>query len=135
MVQFSARPIRIVDSIAFSLAVGSEPGSARHTGQTCVFGGAPKVVGQPQNIFEAVPSSTCVSSPSTGSKRSSASSYGMSVAVSAMLVTQSFQCFDHVIPPLLEGGHLPQFSDAGVLRYREIEVSERAFLLRVQPRL
>jgi len=31
-----------------------------------VFGGAPNFVEQPQNIFDAVPSSTWVSRPSTG---------------------------------------------------------------------
>ena len=44
--------MRIVDSIAMPLATGSEPGSARQTGQTCVLGGAPNAVGQPQNIFD-----------------------------------------------------------------------------------
>ncbi len=82
--------MRIVDSIAAALATGSAPGKARQVGQTWVFGGAPKVVGQPQNIFELVPSSTWVSRPSTGSNLSNASSYGMSVGVSAMLITQSF---------------------------------------------
>ena len=37
-------------------------------------GSAPKAVEQPQNIFEAVLSSTCTSRPSTGSKAASASS-------------------------------------------------------------
>jgi hypothetical protein len=36
------------------LSTGSAPGSPRHTGQTWELGGAPKVVGHPQNIFEAV---------------------------------------------------------------------------------
>src|SRR5437762_2954471 len=53
--------------MAVAFAVGSAPGRPRHTGQTCVFGGAPKSVAQPQNIFDAVPSSTWVSSPITGS--------------------------------------------------------------------
>ena len=65
--QFSARPMRIVDSMATAFATGSAPGSPRHTGQMCVFGSAPNSVEQPQNIFDAVPSSTCVSSPMTGS--------------------------------------------------------------------
>src|SRR5690606_32500864 len=91
--------MRIVDSMAFWLATGSAPGSARQVGQTCVLGGAPKVVLQPQNIFDLVPSSTCVSRPSTGSKRSSASSYGMSVpavmvrsSVSARCVSRQLRC-------------------------------------------
>ena len=54
--------MRMVDSIAVSLATGSEPGRPRHTGQIWVFGSAPKVVAHPQNIFDAVDSSTCVSS-------------------------------------------------------------------------
>jgi hypothetical protein len=57
----------MVASIAARLATGRLPGSPRHTGQVWVFGSAPKSVGQPQNIFVAVPSSTCVSSPITGS--------------------------------------------------------------------
>jgi hypothetical protein len=64
---------RLVDSIACALTTGSAPGSPRQTGQVCVLGSAPKVVSQPQNIFDAVPSSTCVSSPMTGSNSSSAS--------------------------------------------------------------
>ena len=66
--------MRIVDSIAFSFATGKAPGRPRHTGQVCVFGGAPNSVEQPQNIFDAVPSSTCVSSPITGSYRFTTSS-------------------------------------------------------------
>ena len=57
----------MVDSIAFSLATGSAPGRPRQTGQIWVFGSAPNSVEQPQNIFEAVPSSTWVSRPITGS--------------------------------------------------------------------
>ncbi len=72
--QFSARPILIVDSIAAALATGRAPGNPRHTGQVCVLGSAPNSVEQPQNIFDAVPSSTCVSSPITGSYRATASS-------------------------------------------------------------
>jgi hypothetical protein len=56
--QFSAKPIKIVDSIAFSLTTGSAPGRAKQTGHVCVFGSAPKIVLQPQNIFEFVFSST-----------------------------------------------------------------------------
>jgi hypothetical protein len=75
MEQFSAKPIRIVDSIAFSLTTGSAPGRAKQTGQVCVFGSAPKIVLQPQNIFEFVFNSTCTSSPSTGSYFEITSSY------------------------------------------------------------
>ena len=59
--------MRIVDSIATALVTGNDPGKPRQVGQTCVFGAAPNVVEQPQNIFERVPSSTCVSRPNTGS--------------------------------------------------------------------
>ena len=79
--QFSARPIRIVASIAALLATGRLPGRPRQTGQTWVLGSAPKAVGQPQNILVRVPSSTCVSSPITGSYRLMASSYDVAVAV------------------------------------------------------
>ena len=72
--QFSASPIVIVYSIAARLATGSEPGRPRQTGQTAAFGSAPKPAGQPQNILVTVPSSTCVSSPITGSYLVSASS-------------------------------------------------------------
>ena len=54
-------------SIAVRLATGSEPGRPRQTGQTAEFGSAPNAVGQPQNIFVTVPSSTWVSRPITGS--------------------------------------------------------------------
>ena len=74
MVQFSASPIRIADSRPAPLSTGSAPGRPRHTGQTWVFGSAPNPVGQPQNILVAVFSSTCTSSPSTGSKAAIASS-------------------------------------------------------------
>ena len=63
----TARPISSPYSIAFALTTGSAPGRPRHTGHTCVLGSAPKVVSHPQNIFEAVPSSTWVSRPMTGS--------------------------------------------------------------------
>src|SRR5436309_6096641 len=49
--------------MAAPLATGSAPGNPRHTGQTCVLGGAPNAVEQPQNIFDLVRSCTCVSSP------------------------------------------------------------------------
>ena len=62
--------------MALAFTTGSEPGSPRQTGQTWVFGSAPNAVEQPQNIFDAVFSSTCTSSPSTGSYAASASSYG-----------------------------------------------------------
>ena len=57
----------MADSTAMALTTGSDPGRPRQTGQTWVFGSAPNTVEQPQNIFDAVLSSTCTSSPSTGS--------------------------------------------------------------------
>src|SRR5579859_481908 len=66
----------MVYSIAALLITGSEPGRPRQTGQTNEFGSAPKAFGQPQNIFAVVPSSTCVSSPITGSYLVTASSNG-----------------------------------------------------------
>ncbi len=90
MSQCSASPIRIVDSIATSLGTGSEPGRPRQTGQTWVLGSAPNVVGQPQNIFDTVPSSTCVSSPITGSYR---------LATSAALSTVDLSVVTAPVPP------------------------------------
>ena len=54
-------------SIAIRFTTGSEPGRPRQTGQTWLFGSAPNVVRQPQNILVLVPSSTWVSSPISGS--------------------------------------------------------------------
>ncbi len=65
--------MRIVASTAARLATGRLPGRPRQTGQTCVLGSAPNSVAQPQNILLAVPSSTCVSRPMTGSNSASAS--------------------------------------------------------------
>jgi hypothetical protein len=70
-----------VYSIAVAFAVGSAPGRPRQTGQTWVFGGAPKSVAQPQNIFDAVPSSTWVSSPITGSYLATTAATSSIVAV------------------------------------------------------
>ena len=55
------------------------PGRPRQTGQTLVLGGSPNAVEQPQNILLFVDSSTCTSSPSTGSKRSTTSAKSTSV--------------------------------------------------------
>jgi len=65
--QLSASPIRIADSIACAFTAGSAPGSPRHTGQVFVLGSPPGLLSQPQNILDAVCSSTWTSSPSTGS--------------------------------------------------------------------
>src|SRR5215212_11772087 len=80
MEQFSASPIRIADSIALALTTGSDPGRPRQTGQVWVLGSAPKAVEQPQNILDAVLSSTCTSRPSTGSNEATAASYDGTVA-------------------------------------------------------
>src|SRR5436190_23026244 len=77
--------MRIVASIAALFATGRLPGRPRQTGQVWVLGSAPNAVGQPQNIFVRVPSSTCVSSPITGSYRAIASSYD-SVMVDILLL-------------------------------------------------
>ena len=66
--------MRIADSTATRFTTGSEPGRPRQIGQTWVLGAAPNSVGQPQNILSRSSSSTCTSSPSTGSKRSTTSS-------------------------------------------------------------
>src|SRR5579872_1519451 len=67
MRQLSASPALMASSTARRLSTGSAPGSPRQTGQTFVFGDAPKLVGQPQKIFVAVASWTWTSSPITGS--------------------------------------------------------------------
>ena len=58
--------MRMADSTAVALTTGSEPGSPRQTGHTCVFGSAPNPVAQPQNILDAVLSSMWTSRPITG---------------------------------------------------------------------
>ena len=74
MSQPSARPTRIVDSTAIRLSTGSEPGQAEAGRADLAVGRRAELVAQPQNIFDAVPSSTCTSSPSTGSNWPTASS-------------------------------------------------------------
>src|SRR5258708_30692129 len=86
MVQFRARPIRIVASSAIRFTTGSEPGRPRQTGQTWLLGSAPNVVLQTQNILVLVPSSTWVSRPITGSYRSIASANGTSVSLTVMVL-------------------------------------------------
>jgi hypothetical protein len=66
--------MRMALSTPTALRTGSDPGRPRQVGHTWVLGGAPKVVAQPQNIFVFVPSSTCTSSPSTGSNSATTSS-------------------------------------------------------------
>src|SRR5713226_2514252 len=60
---------------ALRLRTGSAPGYPRQTGQTCVFGGAPNVVGQAQKIFERVRSRACTSRPMTASQSVTAGDY------------------------------------------------------------
>ncbi len=67
MRQPSASAARTASSTASPLRTGSAPGSPRHTGQTCVFGGAPNAVLQPQNALLRVRSWACTSRPMTGS--------------------------------------------------------------------
>src|SRR6478609_9859221 len=81
MVQLSARPIRIADSIALALTTGIAPGRPRQVGQTWVLGTPPKTAGQPQNILVLVLSSTWTSRPSAGSYDASTSSKPTSVSV------------------------------------------------------
>src|SRR5580692_1024593 len=54
-------------STALRFSTGSAPGRPRQTGQTLVFGGAPKRVEHEQKILDTVNSWTCTSSPITGS--------------------------------------------------------------------
>src|SRR6185312_6400947 len=67
MPQLRASAPRIASSTAWRLSTGKAPGSARHTGQTFVLGGAPNASAQPQKILVRVASWQCTSSPITGS--------------------------------------------------------------------
>src|SRR5258708_25281772 len=84
--------------MARSFTTGSERGRPRQTGQVCVFGSAPNVVMQPQNILVRVPSSTCVSIPKTGSYFCSASSY---VTVVSSLTGKPLRLGEQRVPPPL----------------------------------
>ncbi len=55
-VQLSASAALMASSTAWRLSTGSAPGKPRQTGQTLVFGAAPKLVGQPQKILVRVAS-------------------------------------------------------------------------------
>src|ERR687887_75377 len=89
MRQCSARPMRLANSIARALTTGSEPGSPRHTAQTWLLGSAPKVVGQAQNIFVAVASSTWVSMPMTVSKCRVSRSSKVAVTLEPLLLSDT----------------------------------------------
>src|SRR3954471_6382231 len=64
----SARPRRIVCSIACSFGTGRAPGKARQTGQVRVFGSAKYSSSQRQNIFVRVFRWTWISRPTTASQ-------------------------------------------------------------------
>lgn len=59
--------MRMAYSTPWALTWGRAPGSPTEVGVTIVLGRAPKTLGAASNILVAVPSSTCTSSPSTGS--------------------------------------------------------------------
>jgi hypothetical protein len=65
MVQRVAMPIVTAYSTTFRFNTGRTPGIPRQTGQTWVFGGAPKAVEQPQKILVLVLSWAWISSPMT----------------------------------------------------------------------
>src|ERR1700685_2518002 len=67
MRQPSAIAASTAKSTALRFSTGRAPGRPRQTGQTFVFGGAPKRVEQEQKILDTVRSWTCTSSPITGS--------------------------------------------------------------------
>src|SRR6266446_10241303 len=66
--QPNAFPARTAISTAARFSAGSAPGRPRHTGHTCVLGGAPNAVEQEQKILLWVSSCACTSSPMTGSQ-------------------------------------------------------------------
>src|SRR3954469_25319847 len=57
----------MASSTARRFRTGNAPGYPRQTGQTCVFGGAPKEVEQAQKVFVAVDKCACTSRPMTAS--------------------------------------------------------------------
>src|SRR5208283_3189204 len=65
--QLRASEARVANSTARSLRTGKAPGRPRQTGQTWVFGSAPKRLAQPQKALLSVRSWTWTSSPMTGS--------------------------------------------------------------------
>src|SRR5579864_489844 len=83
--QFSAIAASVANSTAFLLRTGKAPGIPRHTGHTFVFGGAPNRVEHEQNIFVAVSSWTCTSSPITGSNRGCAATDVWVVVATGMI--------------------------------------------------
>ena len=79
-VHSSASAARMARSTAWRLSTGSAPGKPRHTGQTWVFGGAPKAVEHPQKILVAVLSCAWISRPMTGT-------YGIGAYVTGQMKT------------------------------------------------
>src|SRR5580658_11346066 len=67
MGQPSAIAASTAKSTALRFSTGKAPGRPRQTGQTFVFGGAPKRVEHEQKILDTVRSWTCTSNPITGS--------------------------------------------------------------------
>ena len=65
--QLRASEASVANSTARRFRTGSAPGRPRQTGQTLVFGGAPKRLAQPQKALVSVRSWTWTSSPMTGS--------------------------------------------------------------------
>ena len=61
--------MRMADSTAVPFTTGSEPGSARHTGHTCVLGAAPNVVEHPQNILSRCSVPRALPAPGRGRVR------------------------------------------------------------------
>jgi hypothetical protein len=77
-----AAPVASTSSTARRLITGSAPGSPRQTGQTWLFGRAPSyAVEHEQNIFDAVRSWQCTSTPMTASYRSWAALSGRAAPV------------------------------------------------------
>src|SRR5438270_13174273 len=72
ILQPKALPALIAISTAALFSAGKAPGNPRQVGQTCVFGGAPNCVEQPQKIFVFVRSCAWTSRPITGSQSATA---------------------------------------------------------------
>src|SRR5438132_10243290 len=86
ILQPKALPAWIAISTTALFSAGSAPGRPRHTWQTCVFGGAPNAVGQPQKILLRVRSCACTSSPITGSQ--SCMAFAPAVACEAIVAVR-----------------------------------------------
>src|SRR6478735_749752 len=125
--------MRIADSTALPFTTGIAPGRPRQVGQTCVLGSAPNSVGHPQNIFEAVLSSTWTSRPSAGSYDASTSSKATRVSVMSVPF-QSGSLVEQRAAPLrqersLERGPDPVAPVVGESRRQDLEAGRQAVLL------